>query len=562
MFREDRREIYHIYVYAIFNGLLSLVLPFGIQTIINLIQSGKSSSSWMFVIILVTLSVVFSGVLQIFQLRIVENLQQKIFYRAAMEFTYRIPKLNLSKIPGKYPPELVNRFFDILTIQKGLPKLLIDVTTAVLQIFFGLLLLSFYHAFFIAFSLVLLVLLYLLLRYTSFKGMTTAYDESTQKYKVAFWLQEVARSLSAFKVFGKANFHFEKSDDLTADYLTGRESHFKILIKQFIQLIGFKVLITLSLLLIGGLLVINQQMNIGQFVASELIILLVINSVEKLIMSLETVYDVLVGLEKVGSFTDLPLDRQDLPSEEEEVEVEQEDPLSITFKDVSYRSHFDDRTVIKDMTAEVSPQARTAVIGGKVSGKSVFLNVLAGVNSDYEGSFLINKVTKRNHSNRKFLSHVAYCDGYTDIFTGTIRDNIIMGRPIADRDMFAVCEQVQLLDFINNTEKGFDTELLPEGKYLSQNVKLKITLARALAGKPKLIVLENFLDKLFVQGELQVIDYLLDSRHPWAVVAEVQHRQLLEHFSEVLVFESGRMIGAGELRQVEGVMNLNEYLYA
>ncbi|MEL6977029.1 MAG: ABC transporter transmembrane domain-containing protein, partial [Bacteroidota bacterium] len=246
-------------------------------------RKGQVSTSWIVLVVLVTLGVAFVGILQLMQIRIIENVQQKIFTRSSFEFAYRFPKIRMSELRNYYPPELANRFFDTLTVQKSLSKILIDFPAALLQIIFGLLLLSFYHPFFIIYGLLLIVLIYVVFKFTAQKGLETSLDESKNKYKVAHWLQEVARSLVSFKLSGKTSHAIDKNDGLVSGYLDARESHFRILILQFIQMVGFKVLVTAGLLLIGGLLVLNQEMNIGQFVAAEIIILLVISSVEKLI---------------------------------------------------------------------------------------------------------------------------------------------------------------------------------------------------------------------------------------------------------------------------------------
>jgi len=130
----DKKDIRQIIFYAIFAGLVSLSLPLGIQAIINLLQSAQISTSWMVLVGLVTLGVIFVGVLQLMQIRIIENVQQKIFTRSSFEFAYRFPKMKMDGLRGYYPPELVNRFFDTLTVQKGLSKLLIDFPAALLQI--------------------------------------------------------------------------------------------------------------------------------------------------------------------------------------------------------------------------------------------------------------------------------------------------------------------------------------------------------------------------------------------------------------------------------------------
>ncbi|MGB5553976.1 MAG: ABC transporter transmembrane domain-containing protein, partial [Flavobacteriaceae bacterium] len=306
----DKRDVLQTFYYAVFAGLVNLSLPLGIQAIINLIQGAQISTSWIILVVLVTGGVAFGGILQLMQIRIIENLQQKIFTRASFEFTYRFPKIKMSELRDYYPPELANRFFDILTVQKGLSKLLLDFPASLLQIVFGLLLLSFYHPFFIIYGILLLLLIYVVFKFTVQKGLDTSLDESKQKYKVAHWIQEVARSLVSFKLSGKTNLAVDKNDTLVTEYLTAREGHFRILVIQFIQMIGFKVLVTAGLLLIGGLLVLNQEMNIGQFVAAEIIILLVISSVEKLIRGLETFYDLLTSLEKLGQVVDKELEDQ------------------------------------------------------------------------------------------------------------------------------------------------------------------------------------------------------------------------------------------------------------
>ena len=194
LLRLDRKDVLQIIFYAIFSGLISLSLPLGIQAIINFIQSGRISTSWIVLIVLVVLGVIFVGILSLMQLRITENLQQKLFVRSSFEFAYRLPKIKFEEIYSTYPPELANRFFDTLTIQKGTSKLLIDFSAALLQIAFGIILLSFYHPFFIVFGFFLAILLYSIFKFSYHQGLDSSLKESKYKYKVAGWLQEIARN--------------------------------------------------------------------------------------------------------------------------------------------------------------------------------------------------------------------------------------------------------------------------------------------------------------------------------------------------------------------------------
>ena len=248
----EREDIFRVAYFAIFEGILALTLPLGIQAIITLLQGGQVSTSWIVLVVLVTSGVAFTGVLRLFQMRIIESIQQRIFARASFDLAYRFPKIKMSEIRNYYLPELANRFFDTLSIQKGLSKILIDIPSAFLQVIFALILLSFYHPFFIVFGLLLLGLIFIVFQYTAKKGLDTSLTESKYKYKMAHWLEEIARTVISFKLSGKTRLAMNKTDDLVLDYVNSRENHFKILMLQFKQMIGFKVLVTPGLLLVGS----------------------------------------------------------------------------------------------------------------------------------------------------------------------------------------------------------------------------------------------------------------------------------------------------------------------
>jgi len=381
----DRKDVLQAFYYAIFAGIVTLSLPLGIQAIINLIQGAQVSTSWIVLVVLVTLGVAFSGVLQLMQIRIIENIQQKIFTRSSFEFAYRFPKIKMSELRDYYPPELANRFFDTLNIQKGVSKLLIDFPTALLQIVFGLLLLSLYHPFFIAYGILLLLLIYVVFKYTITRGLETSIKESKQKYKVAHWLQEVARSIVSFKLSGKTSHALQKNDHLVNGYLEARESHFKILVLQFVQMIGFKILVTGGLLVIGGLLVLNQEMNIGQFVAAEIIILLVISSVEKLIVGLESFYDVLTALEKLGQVVDKAVE-----TDQKDLGLYEQDDFSMELDSLVYDVPGTSINIINGLSLNIEKKDRMLIQGANGSGKSTLLHLISGLIEPTKGNIYVN----------------------------------------------------------------------------------------------------------------------------------------------------------------------------
>ena len=534
----DKRDVLQTFYYAIFAGLVNLSLPLGIQAIINLIQGAEISTSWIILVTLVTGGVAFGGVLQLMQIRIIENVQQKIFTRASFEFTYRFPKIKMSELNDYYPPELANRFFDTLNVQKGLSKILVDFPAAVLQIIFGLLLLSFYHPFFIIYGILLLLLIYVVFKFTAQKGMETSLDESKNKYKVAHWIQEVARSLVSFKLSGRTSLAVNKNDMLVSEYLEARESHFRVLVLQFIQMIGFKVLVTAGLLLIGGLLVLNQEMNIGQFVAAEIIILLVITSVEKLIRGLETFYDLLTSLEKLGQVVD-----KDLEGQEGEMPLTENSDITVELDGVSLSVAGNGKKILDDISLKIEPKSSTIITGSTGSGKSTLLRMIAGIIDPQEGSIYVNDVSLKGINPNHYRSFLGQSLTEETPFEGTILENITFGdKSISQKDLYWALENVGLLRFVKEQPKGLNTIIYPEGKQIPYAISKKIVLARSIVRKPKMLILKDPLNQLDETEASRILNFLTDESHSWSLVVVSQDERWLNRCGRMVTMDKGKII--------------------
>ena len=530
----EKKDIFQIFYYAIFGGIVALSLPLGIQAIINLIQGAQISTSWFVLVMLVTTGVIFSGALQLMQLRIIETIQQRIFTRASFELSYRFPKIKMTELRNYYPPELANRFFDTLTIQKGLSKILIEVPAALLQIIFALILLSFYHPFFIIFGILLLLLIYIVFKFTAQKGLETSLIESKTKYKVAHWIQEVARTVVSFKLSGNTNLALQKNDVFVDMYLKARENHFKILVIQFIQMIGFKVVVTASLLLIGGALVLNQEMNIGQFVAAEIIILLVIQSVEKLIIGLESFYDVLTSIEKIGQVVD-----KELETQEGEKPLFKEG-LTIELDNVSYRVENREKHILKNISFSLEPKSRILVMGETGSGKSTLLRLIAGVIVPSYGNIYTNNLSLSSLHLNHYRSQLGLCLSDETPFEGSIRNNLVFGnKTIQDEKIYEVLNIVGLTQFLKEQSNGLETVLYPEGKQMSYTIIKKIILARAIIKEPKIMILENPLDKFNLSETKKIINYLTDLKRPWSLIVVGSNKNWQTQCNKTITLEKG-----------------------
>ncbi|MFM7709503.1 MAG: peptidase domain-containing ABC transporter [Ferruginibacter sp.] len=540
LLRPDSRDIYQVYTYAFFKGLIALSMPLGIQSIINLIQGGAISTSWILMSFVIALCVALNGYMQLMQMRLMENIQQRIFVRASFDLTFRIPRLRLADIRTKYTPELMNRFFEILSIQKNLSKIIINFSSAILQIIFGLILLSLYHPFFILFSAILVILIWVIIQFTSKAALETSLQESKFKYQVLSWLEELARVKETFKMAGTTTLPETRTDNRAEGYLKAREQHYDVLRVQYSLLLIFKVLVALALLLIGGSLVIKQKMNIGQFVAAEIIILLVIDSVEKIILSLDSVYDTMTSLEKISEITGMRLDEE--RGEEEYLPMPVEPSITLSLNNVSFSYVDSDKQILQKIDMQFDPGKKYGIKGDNGSGKSTLLHLIGGLFQPTSGSVCINGQPMHSYRMDERSDRIGTVFKEDSIFEGSILDNITLGR--ADMSMDQIQQTLDLLflsDFIRTLPDGLFTKLEPLGRRLPRSIIQKILIARAVWFKPSVLLIENALENIVVEERKKIYDYLFDQNNQWTliavsndplvtercdVLAEIQHGQI------------------------------------
>lgn len=508
-----KSEIRQIYTYAILIGIVNLTLPLGIQAIINYIQTGELTTSWIILVAFVLLGIAITGTLQVFQIRTVENIQQDLFAKSAFEFGYRIPKITFLQLDKIHAPELANRFFDTLTIQKGLPKILIDFSLAAFQIIFGLLLLTVYSSYFIILGIVLLTILWLIFKITGPRGLATSLNESKYKYKLVHWLEEVARLNRSFKLTSYSTFHLTKTDGIVQGYLKFREKHFQVLINQFKLFIGFKVFVAAGLLILGGYLVFDERMNIGQFVAAEIIILLIINSVEKILRIIDTIYDVLTALEKIGYVTDLELDKDSGFND-----LDESRGISIKVRDLKFGFPNENRKVLDGLSFETPNGARAILKGKSGSGKTLLLQILSGIHPVEEGGVYINGSPLVSYKTESLHQSLGISFPVNQIFEGTFKENIIMGREIKPEKLSQTLSLLKLDDYFDNQYQGINSMVDSGGRRLPRSIIQKILVARIIVSEPKLLLLEDPLQFIEESEKKRIIDYLMSPERKWTVI--------------------------------------------
>lgn len=540
MLREDQTDMYTIFIYTILTGILTLAIPLTAQFAVNTLAAGIMIQPLVVLSLAVLSALLFAGFLRLLKLIILERLQQRVFARVALKLAERLPRITQSSLASEYAPQLVNRFFDVITIQKSLSKLLLDGPAALLQVLLGLILMAFYSPYLLAFDVFLIVFVVFVVTILGIGGLRTSIKESYEKYHVAEWLTELARCHRSFKLHGDYAFSMERTDKLALEYIDARRKHFKVLFRQAFGNYFFRAIASCGVLAIGGFLVIEQQLTLGQLVAAELLIVGVLEGLDKLISLLETIYDLLTGVDKVGHVTDMPVERETgkmLPPIQ--------GPASVNCRSVSF-SYYDDNYILSDLNLEVKPGERISLVGESGTGKSTLASLICGLQEPTHGIVQINGLDVREANLKSLRATVALVSDANEIFEGTVEENILMGRDhISYQDIQWALDLTQLTDELAKLPKGMQSKLVGEGRNLSRGQIQRLLIARAIVGRPKLLLLDEAFTGIDENDKLQILKALYAPQMSWTIIDISHDPEVVVRSDKILVLADGAILETG-----------------
>lgn len=533
---KEKKDVTNIYFYAIINGLVSLSIPLGIQSIISFVMGATMATSIYILIFFVVLGTFLVGHFRLKVLQIIEKIQQKIFVEFSMAFADKLPKVDLFNTRKYYLPELVNRFFDVQNLQKGISKILLEIPTALIQILFGILLLSFYHPWFLAFGALVIVLVVLIFIYSMESGIKSSLEESDKKYETAAWLEDIAASVKTFKMHSEEGTHLHGTDSRVLEYLDHRTQHFKILVFQYKTIIAFKVIITLAILAIGTYLMIDQQLNIGAFIAAEIVVLTIMSAVEKLIVSLESYYDLIASYAKLTKVTELKEETQG------DIELSQKEKgMEIEFKEVDF-AFSDTPAILSDVNFKLKENSITVVTGKMGTGKSLLLNMLAGFYEPNSGTILFDKIPLKNLDKKHFRNNIGLYLENMKVIQGSILENILLGNLNSNTEnILQLSDKLGIESISSSFSQGFTTEISETDSELTFSSKKKILMLRSLLGKKRLILLENPLAGMSETFQEKLLEYLIELKKTTTIIIVSPDKNLIYNADHHIHLEEGTL---------------------
>lgn len=518
----ESADIWIVIVYSVAIGLITLVLPVATQALVNTIAFGTLVQPLVALTVLVFIALSFNTVMNAYRLWVVEVIQRRIFVRIAGDSTMRLVNVRSEAFDKFHGPELVNRFLDVVTVQKAAATLLVDGLSIVFQTLVGMTLLGIYHPWLLVFDVLLVLLLAVVLFPMSAGAIPTAIKESKAKYAVVAWMEEIARHQLAFKTRSGSILGMQQTNNLVVTYLTYRAKHFRILLRQILGMYTIQALAFSVLLGVGGWLVISRQLTLGQLVAAEIVVALVLNSFTKLGKHLEVFYDLMAAIDKLGYLDDLPAERttgEHLPR-----------PMrgaALNVRNVSL-GYTENRRLLERVNWEIPAGARLGLIGATGSGKSTLLDLIYALREPADGFIEIDGRDYRDVQLGELRQQIAIVR-QAEIFEGTILDNLRLGR--AEMDSIEAREalaQVGLLDDVLAFPQGIHTQLATGGQPLSPGQRVQLEIARALARRPRVLVLDECLDHLDDLPEReQLFNRLFDREMPWTLIVTSQSPEIL-----------------------------------
>lgn len=537
LFKEEKKDFTIVLTYAVIVGLMSLVVPLSASAIVNSVMLGLSSQLAM-LCVLVAIGLLIVGAFDVMKRYVADVLQRRIFVRTSLDIAYRLPRMTQSAFNQEYAPEVVNRFFDVLTIQKTIGKFLLDGTGSGLVILLGLILLAIYHPFFILFDLALLAFVPIVIFILGQNGLETSIKESKKKYALVSWFEEIARCQVSFKLFAKPEFIYQRVDAIAVNYVEARHKHFLVLARQMIGSAIFRAAATVGVLGIGGALVLSEQLTIGELVAAELVVIAMLGAIEKLIEQFENHYDLFTAIDKVSHLTDRPLE----PSGGEPApKFESAVPISIKNLEFGYDEH---HKVLKGITLEIQKGARVSLVGASGSGKTTLANLLLGLHEPSRGKIMIGDYDISRMSLESLRQVVGIVLEANELFDGTIEENITLGRDFSYETLVWALKTAQLYDEVFALPQGLKTKLVPMGQNVSIGMRRRIMFARTIIGKPKALILDECFGGIEESVKLDLI-HSLYSEKSWTIIDIAHDAELIRRSEMIYVLKDGKILETG-----------------
>ena len=529
----EREDVSTLIFYGIGIGLLSLTMPIAVQVLVNIVAFGALLQPLLVLTMVLLVLVTFSNILIAFQFYVVEMLQLRLFVRTFGNVALRLQQARIAIRDDHYVPRLANYFFDVVILNKTMTVLLLETLGYVLQTVIGMALLAFYHPLLLAFDLFLIGMLALILFVMSKNGVTTAIARSEAKYAAAAWLENIAGNSLLGKSASDSAFLNKQTERIAHDYLEASVRHFRILARQNLSALMLHAFASSLLLGMGGWLVIERQLSLGQLIAAELVVSAMIYGLLRLGKMLGNYYELLTSVHKLGHLLDLPQESNQGATPKITDRPYQVDIYCASLPESPYLD------VLRGFDLHLAPGDKLVISDGANRGS--LLDMLFGLRAPSSGYVCLDNYDLRDLNLGVLRDNISLVSD-TEIVESSILDNLCLGRELELLPLQQVLVQVGLLDNIAALPAGLNSRLCVNGAPLTTEQSLRLTLARAMVRRPRLLLLNGVLDRIDQRVLPTLLDSLLAVDAPWTLIVTSHDSQVIARCQRRARIENGVLV--------------------
>lgn len=477
-----------VLIYSLAISLLTLAIPISVQALIDTIANIGIVRAIVVISLILFGLLMVSGVLYALRAYILELFNRRIFIRLASEMAMSAVTARDAGMDDRKRLSLFNRFFDIMTLKKNLPLILTNGFSLLLQSLIGFIVVSLYHLYFFLFALILIALIWIVWKIWGWRAIQTGFALSEAKYETADWLQSLSMSLRDFKDTGNVEYILEEFNDVVNHHVDLQEKHFSFNYRQLLSFLLINALASSALLGMGGWLVIQGELTLGQLVAAELIMLGIFAGLPLLAGYLEYFYDVCAAVEEISRFRTLP---------QENVSLEQSRALnaegaSVRFDRAGFGKVGSDSEVCLDFTLAPGDILRMNCPDARM--RSLIKNALAGNIHPPRGEVYYGDLATREINAFELRKKIKVFDR-ASVVPGSIRHYLMFSNPTASQhDIRQALALLALESEIDALPRGLDTHISGDGFPLSLEQTLALKLAAMYLARPNVLVLKHITD--------------------------------------------------------------------
>ncbi|MGW8090943.1 peptide cleavage/export ABC transporter [Staphylococcus shinii] len=475
------------------------------------------------------------------------ELSLRIDFSLMKQYFAHVLKLPVHFFDTRKPGEILSRFLDISKIREAFSSVTVTLVVDSLMVILGSILLYIQSPFLFYISL-LFIPIYFILGFI-FKGPFEQYNRKVMEENafLSSYLIETFSGASTIKNYNAEDEFYENGNKRFVQFLKqvrslGVFKNIQLTLNDF-----FKLLANLTILWIGSMLVMEDQLTLGGLLTFNALLTYFLDPIERLINVQPIIQSSIVAARRIVEVTDLKTEN----NKNDFYNTSNYSLEKIQTQNIYYRYNYDDY-ILKNINITINKGDLIGIVGESGSGKSTLAKLLCNYYSTKEGEILLNGEKIHKYSLNKLRSKIGYIDQNTFAFSKSIIENLTIGinKQVSIEKIVYYCKKVELHDFIMSLPNNYNTVLEDKGENLSGGQLQRLSIARALIKEPDVYILDEATSALDSLNENKIMSYFRDLSNNKIVIIISHKLSNIRHSKTIYSLQNGCIVENGNHEQL------------